>query len=267
MTFDKTEQPAARICCLLKFDLKNIMKTIILLLAYTQIICSNNHNEKVNDSLYLKFMTDVEIIRKKHFLEINKEAFQEFVIGFSNCIESKKIKKINVASIIDFSKSSNEKRIYILDLNEMKIVHKSLVAHGRNSGNEFANLFSNEDGSKMSCPGFLVTMKPYSGKHGYSLKLEGLESNINDNSSKRAIVIHGADYVSEEFIKKYGRLGRSWGCPALPLFKNRKIIDAVKGGSLIYIYSIKKVVNLKSNLRIVRKKTIETFYSLFGDSV
>ena len=155
----------------------------------------------------------------------------------------------------------------VIDLKEMKILYKSLVAHGRNSGNEYAKAFSNKDGSKMSCLGFLVTAKTYKGKHGYSLKLKGLEKIINDNSYKRAIVIHGADYVSDEFIRKYGRLGRSWGCPALPSFLNNKIIDDIKGGSLIYIYSDRKEMKIKSKFRTIRKKTIETFYSLFEDLV
>ncbi|MBN1757769.1 MAG: murein L,D-transpeptidase catalytic domain family protein [Chitinispirillaceae bacterium] len=246
-----------------------ILKTTILLLTFAQILCSNDPSNKVNatDTLFTKFINDIETVRTEHFPEINKNAFRQCIVGYSNGIHRNSIKKKNIVTLIDYSKSSNEKRLYVLDVTQMRILHASLVAHGRNSGNEFAHSFSNKNESKMSCPGFFTTMKPYTGKHGYSLKLKGLEKNINDNAFKRAIVIHGADYVSPEFIKKNGRLGRSWGCPALPLSLNRTIIDTIKEGTLLYIHTVNDHEVPASDLRTVGKKTVSTFYSLFGDSL
>ena len=242
------------------------MKTFLLVITFTQIVCSQNTNDyvQIGDSLYTHFIETVEVFRTKHFPQINKLAFQEFVIGYANSIHRKIIKKKNIAAIVDYSKSSNEQRFYVLDLDARKTVQTSLVAHGRNSGNEFARDFSNEDGSKKSCSGFLLTLNTYSGQHGYSLQLKGLEKDINDQSFKRAIVIHGAGYVSDEFIKKYGRLGRSWGCPALPPSLSRKIIDTIKGGSLLYLYAGNNKKRTASNLRAISKQTIATVNSLFG---
>ncbi len=143
----------------------------------------------------------------------------------------------SVITIIDFSKPSSEKRFYVIDLVEEKIVKKTYVAHGMGSGANYAEKFSNTPGSKMSSAGFYLTDKTYNGKHGYSLKLRGLEEGINDNAYKRAIVIHGAWYVSEEFIKKNGRLGRSWGCPALEENEAKEIIDLIKNKTLLFIYT------------------------------
>lgn len=141
----------------------------------------------------------------------------------------------SILTIIDYSKPSTDKRMFIIDLKKQKIITESLVAHGKNSGENNATAFSNTSNSKKSSLGFYKTAETYSGKHGYSLKLDGLEENINDNARHRAIVIHGAWYVSDDFIKKQGRLGRSWGCPALPLKTNKNIINTIKNGTYIFI--------------------------------
>ena len=140
-------------------------------------------------------------------------------------------------TIIDFTKPSTEKRLFIIDLNNQELIHHTLVAHGKNTGLNLAESFSNTSQSLQSSLGFYTTGEPYYGKHGYSLRLDGLEEGINDNARKRAIVIHGAKYVSEDFIETHGRLGRSWGCPALPLEQTKEIIDLIKKGSCLYIYS------------------------------
>jgi hypothetical protein len=110
------------------------------------------------------------------------------------------------------------------------------VAHGKNSGENIADSFSNDSKSLKSCLGFFLTAETYTGKHGYSLKLDGLEPGINDNARQRAIVIHGADYVSASFAQQHGRLGRSWGCPALPTDRSKEIIDKISQGSCLFIY-------------------------------
>jgi hypothetical protein len=144
--------------------------------------------------------------------------------------------KKNILSIIDYSKPSTEIRFFVIDIELKKLIYRCLVAHGKNSGENYAKAFSNYPESLKSSLGFFLTAETYSGNHGYAMKLDGLEKNINDNARVREIVIHGADYVSNEFIKKYGMLGRSWGCPALPIDISKEIIDKISGGSCLFIY-------------------------------
>lgn len=141
-----------------------------------------------------------------------------------------------ILTIIDFSLPSTEKRLWVIDIVSQKILLNTVVAHGRNSGELMANRFSNTPESFKSSLGFYKTAETYLGKHGYSLRLDGLEKGFNDQARDRAIVIHGADYAREEFAKMTGRLGRSLGCPALPTELSAQIIDVIKNGSLLYIY-------------------------------
>jgi hypothetical protein len=159
------------------------------------------------------------------------------MIGFNQLQKNNILKDESIITIIDFSKPSTEERLFVIDLENKKILHSSLVAHGKNSGWDVANKFSNISGSLMSSLGFYLTSDTYYGKHGYSLRLKGLEAIFNDKAEDRAIVIHKAGYVSEQFIKKYGRLGRSWGCPALPVRSARTIIDEIKSGTCLFIYA------------------------------
>lgn len=150
--------------------------------------------------------------------------------------KSKKITKKNLISIIDFSKPSTEKRFWVIDLDSEKVLFHDFVAHGKNSGAKLAKKFSNVPGSLTSSIGVFLTSNPYQGKHGYSMRLDGLEKGVNDNARARAIVMHGANYVSSSVAKQLGRLGRSWGCPALPHKTNKKVIDTIKEGSLLFAY-------------------------------
>jgi len=149
-----------------------------------------------------------------------------------------KIKLDNpIMAICDFTQSSRNKRLYVIDLLKKKVLYNTYVAHGRNSGNEFAEHFSNANSSYQSSLGFYKTLGTYQGKHGLSLKLEGLEKGINDRALERAIVMHGADYVSESFIKNTGRLGRSLGCPAVSIADSKKLINMLYNGAGLFIYS------------------------------
>ena len=139
-------------------------------------------------------------------------------------------------TLIDFTKPSNEERLLVLDMAEGKLLFHSLVAHGRNSGDLYATGFSNHPESHQSSLGLYLTEGTYTGKNGYSLRLNGLEKGVNDNALARAIVIHGAAYADPSVCRGGRRLGRSWGCPALPPALNRPIIDTIKGGSVLYIY-------------------------------
>lgn len=144
--------------------------------------------------------------------------------------------KSPILTVIDFSLPSTEKRLWVIDPAKGLILHHSVVAHGRNSGELLAKTFSNQPESFQSSLGFYKTAETYQGKHGYSLRLDGLEKGFNDQARNRAIVIHGADYAKEEFAKSTGRLGRSLGCPALPPELSAKVIDLIKDGSLLFIY-------------------------------
>jgi len=150
--------------------------------------------------------------------------------------ETGQVNNRNVITLIDFSQPSCKERLFVIDLNAKKILFKTLVAHGKNSGESYATSFSNNLHSLQSSPGFYLTGSPYLGRHGYSLTLIGLEKDINDNAGKRSVVIHGAAYVSHEYIETYGRLGRSFGCPALPPETASDIIDTIRDGSLLFIY-------------------------------
>lgn len=144
--------------------------------------------------------------------------------------------KSPILTVIDFSLPSTEKRLWVIDPSKGLILHHSVVAHGRNSGELLAKTFSNLPESFQSSLGFYKTAETYQGKHGYSLRLDGLEKGFNDQARNRAIVIHGADYAKEEFAKSTGRLGRSLGCPALPPELSAKVIDLIKDGSLLFIF-------------------------------
>lgn len=171
--------------------------------------------------------------------------------GYELLVEEKSINRPEVITIIDFSLQSDRERLWVIDLHQGKVLYHCLVSHGRNSGELMAENFSNIPGSYESSPGFFVTGETYIGKHGLSLALDGLETGINDKARARAIVIHGADYVSDDFIRTYGRLGRSQGCPAVPVELSDEIIKTIKGGSCLFIYA--PIPDYKSNSQIIRK--------------
>lgn len=171
---------------------------------------------------------------------ISIDLFSYAMKGYNYLSEHQRLNNSGIITIIDFSKPSDEKRLFILDVVTGKLLFKTLVAHGRNSGRELAKSFSNAASSFASSLGFYITSGTYNGKHGYSLRLNGCEKGFNDNAYKRAVVVHGADYVSESFIRENGFLGRSHGCPAIPAALSKEIIDVIKEGSCLFIYSPSK---------------------------
>jgi hypothetical protein len=142
----------------------------------------------------------------------------------------------SVLTVIDYSLPSTAPRLWVLDLERPRLLYRELVAHGAGSGDNFATRFSNTEGSRQTSLGLFLTGDTYEGGNGYSLRLRGLEPGTNDRAYERTIVVHGAWYVSEEHALRWGRLGRSWGCPALPLARARAVIDAIKDGSLLFAY-------------------------------
>jgi hypothetical protein len=202
---------------------------LILLVAFTSASACNSGSRAVKDEVMHQLWLDCKADKV-----LSYEVFNIAVKGYRN-IEA--IKKKNVITIIDFSKPSTEKRFFVIDIKNKQILFNCLVAHGKNSGENTADVFSNDLGSLKSSLGFFLTAETYIGDHGYSLKLDGLEKGINDKAREREIVIHGADYVSEKFIKENNRLGRSWGCPALPSELSKQIIDIISEGSCLFIYS------------------------------
>ncbi|NGY36191.1 murein L,D-transpeptidase catalytic domain family protein [Flavobacterium sp. XN-5] len=174
-------------------------------------------------------------LNSNQFALPNLQSFKEALKGF-NLLKEKGLVSKNILTLIDFSMSSNSKRLWVIDLTTNKILYNSLVAHGRNTGDEYAKNFSNAPESYQSSLGFYATGEIYSGKHGRSLRLDGLEKGINSNARDRAVVIHGANYVSDSFIQNNKRLGRSLGCPALPMDLSNEIIQTIKDKSCLFIY-------------------------------
>jgi len=167
---------------------------------------------------------------------LSRQAYDYALEGWEKLIEQGKILNQSVMAIVDFSQPSTQKRLYILDMENYKVLFNTLVAHGRNSGKEMANSFSNKASSFKSSPGFYITGDTYNGDNGYSLKLTGVEKGINDNAEHRAIVMHGADYVDESWINTQGYIGRSLGCPALSPAIYKSVIDKIKNGTCLFIY-------------------------------
>lgn len=144
--------------------------------------------------------------------------------------------KSELVTVIDYSKPSTEKRLWVIDLTKKKVLFHELVAHGKGSGENHATKFGNTNASHLTSLGIFVTAETYDGKHGYSLKLDGLDKGVNDRARDRAIVFHGADYATADFAKKYGRLGRSHGCPAVGPTVAKSLIDTIKDGTVVFAY-------------------------------
>jgi hypothetical protein len=162
-------------------------------------------------------------------------SFQYAMRGYYDLLEKGKIKN-KILTIVDFSLASTEKRMWVLDMVENSVLFHTLVAHGQGTGLNMAKNFSNVANSHKSSLGFFLTAETYTGKHGLSMRMDGLEEGINDNARNRYIVVHGADYATQGFVNKIGRLGRSWGCPAVPTKYSKEIIGTIKEKSCFFIY-------------------------------
>lgn len=166
----------------------------------------------------------------------NLESFKNGMMGYDK-LDNKNLIDKQILTIIDFSLSSKKERMWVMDMSKNKILYHTVVSHGKNTGSEFATKFSNIKNSKQSSLGFFITGETYFGKNGLSLFIDGMEKQFNSNARERYVVIHGASYANPSAIKNLGRLGRSYGCPALPTAISQEIIDLIKNKSVLYIYS------------------------------
>lgn len=172
-------------------------------------------------------------------LENSKPAYDVYhrgYVGYLNLLADGKQVKTGKLTLIDFRLSSNKKRMWVIDLASNKVLYYRLVAHGKNTGEEYAQNFSNITNSNQSSVGFYLTGENYYGKHGLSLRLDGMEHGFNDKARSRAIVMHSAAYVSKDFTKNVGRLGRSFGCPAIAMKDHKEIIKGLANQSVLFIF-------------------------------
>lgn len=182
-------------------------------------------------------------------LGLSRLAFNQGLTGLDLLIADGQIQNGNLLSIADLSLPSSKKRLFIIDIAACKIIFNTYVSHGRNSGREMATHFSNQPNSYESSLGFYVTGEAYNGHHGYSLKLNGKEEGINDNAFSRGIVMHSAAYVNERLATDNGCIGRSEGCPAIPEKYHRKLIEKIKNGTCLFLYSADKFYTAHSKMR------------------
>nr|WP_295906041.1 murein L,D-transpeptidase catalytic domain family protein [uncultured Bdellovibrio sp.] len=216
------------------------MKSLVcfaVLLSTSMCFADSWYTKKIEGKLLYDLYKDSGVPKEAlertfEFLDINDQ--KEFKVKLYDEPTTKKIANKNYAVIIDYSKPSSSRRLYLLDLKK-GTVEKYYVAHGVNSGEDEAVSFSNQIDSKKSSLGFYITGSTYEGNHGESLYLHGLEKS-NNNAFERAIVMHGASYVSMDFLEQYGRMGRSWGCPAVSEAISQKILPLIKGGAVLYAY-------------------------------
>ncbi|NEX13461.1 MAG: hypothetical protein C1941_01970 [Prosthecochloris sp.] len=209
-----------------------IIRLIVLVMALV-VFPSHAHSAPLQKDLLNTIKTLYRTPELRN--NIDYAVLQKAMTGYYSLKKKGTLKNDRVLTIIDYDQPSVKKRLFVIDMGSNRLLASSLVAHGKNSGEIRAERFSNVPGSYKSSLGFFVTDRTYSGKHGYSLRLRGVERGINDNALMRNIVIHGADYAGTDFIRRHGRLGRSLGCPALPFSQHRKVIDLIKDGSCLFI--------------------------------
>ena len=217
-----------------KYSLPKASAPSTAAVANSDISKSARHEFSFADSSRLNLLYDSLQLAE---LGLSTQAYHKAVTGFLNLVEAGSIPNPGVLSIIDFSLPSSQKRLFIVDTYNGKLLFSSLVAHGRNSGGLMATRFSNRRNSLMSSLGFYLTGQAFIGQHGYSMRLEGMEKGWNDNVFCRAIIMHPAGYVSEDHIRQWGFLGRSEGCPAIPEQIDSAVIDVIRDGSCLFIYS------------------------------
>lgn len=221
---------------------------VVSLSAYTEKPAPSNIAKTIsvyapkNEAVSLYESLDLEKLGLSH------QAFLYALKGYRQLQEKGQLLNDAVLSVIDFSLPSTQKRFFVIDLNNNSLLYHTYVSHGKNSGKLMAKKFSNRNSSYQSSLGFYTTGNTYFGKHGFSLRLIGIEKGINDKALQRGIVIHSADYASEQFAFQQGYLGRSQGCPAVPEEIHKELIQTIQNGSCLFIYSPATVYSKQSKL-------------------
>ncbi len=210
-----------------------ILSASFTLLPVTDTV--NNNNKTVVGSPRKEEVSLYKTIQLEQY-GLSEEAFTYAWKGYGKLIEQNKISRCDYLTICDLSQSSKQKRLYIIDAVNNKLLINTYVAHGKNSGAEYASKFSNKPESLQSSLGFYVTSNTYIGSHGLSLRLNGVDPGYNDKALERTIVIHGANYVDPARVKAGMYMGRSWGCPAVPEKESNNIITTIKNGTCLFIY-------------------------------
>lgn len=224
-----------------------IMSALLVLILMVNGCVKFDRKENISKISTINPIRNNELSREKVIIDPTKDLYETLNLEgllpykiFKMAMDGLEIinpPRRDYLAIIDFSQDSTKKRFFLIDLLHKTLVYNDFVAHGRNTGEKDAVSFSNEVNSHKSSLGFYLTNETYYGSNGYSLKLDGLDVGVNDNARERAIVVHGAPYVSENNIDENGYLGRSWGCPALPMSIYRDVIEKLKGGNIIFSYA------------------------------
>jgi len=228
----KVYLPLSFVCLLSSFLLLPVVKAGNISELPTTIITTENNAAKVsNVEYYTNLLYDSLHLDQ---MGMKKDALVYAYKGQQNLVKKGRISNPNILTVCDFSQPSDNKRLYIIDVNNFKVLLNTYVAHGKNSGNLYAQKFSNRPKSLQSSLGFYVTKGTYFGTHGLSLRLAGQDKGFNDRAESRAIVVHGATYIGDEWLG--GKMGRSFGCPAVPARFASKVISLIKNGTCLFIY-------------------------------
>lgn len=194
-------------------------------------------NNNANSPLLKRTSDSIYNLMSLQEFGLEREVFFNAYKGYIYLETRGLVKKKNLLTICDYSQSSNNKRLYVIDLFNSRLLFNTFVSHGKNSGNEFATSFSNYNNSNKSSQGFLITLNTYRGKAGFCMRFNGMETGINDKVKSRGIVLHGSQFVNENIMTERGLIGKSLGCPAVPFGMHTRIIDVIKGGSCFFINS------------------------------
>lgn len=235
---------------------------VLLLCSYT----TANHTEPISikETVEDDILVNIDEFAEDSYMQLGVKSlfFKPYKLalnGYFKMLAAGELRNPEYLTVVDMTKSANVERLFIINTETWQVVHTSLVSHGMKTGGEFAQHFSNTESSHQSSLGFFKTAEVYDGKHDKSLKLDGLES-FNDKVRERGVVVHAADYVSHEYVKSNGRLGRSYGCPALPFEGYDEVISMIKDGSCFFIYYPEKDYLKKSkyiNSKIESKLTCQ----------
>ncbi|PTX44208.1 L,D-transpeptidase-like protein [Christiangramia gaetbulicola] len=230
----------------MKYRILTVVGVLIFSFAFSSTAEINNSkgsgiNEELSSELEVEKSFEAKVVELYETFSLKNSTmpqlpvFEKAISGYMKLDDAGRISN-PLLTVIDFNLSSTKKRMWILNMETQEVIFNTYVAHGQNTGGEFAENFSNKQNSHKSSLGFYVTGETYYGKNGLSLFIDGMEKGFNSNARERYVVIHGADYAEPDFIKRVGRLGRSYGCPAVPNKIAKELIHKIKGKSVVYIH-------------------------------